>query len=544
MIERTSTWWRDAVIYQVYPRSFRDSNGDGIGDLRGVIEGLPYLSSLGIDAIWLSPFYKTPNKDGGYDVADPRDVDPMFGTLKDAEDLITSAHDAGLRVIFDIVPNHFSSEHIWFQKALNSLPGSSERARFHFFGGRGVDGNEPPNNWNSLFNGPSWSRVIEADGKPGQWYLHLFDSSQPDLNWDNPEVHEDFIKTLRFWLDRGVDGFRIDVAHGLAKDEILKDHRDPAGLTQALRLDLPGMSKEVRAGLLSDVPFFDREGVHAIYKDWRKVIDEYDGDRMTVAEAFVYPSSRQTRYVRPGELHQIFNFDFLATDWEASALREAAERSITEMNEIGASPTWALDNHDSPRLVSRVKDPAKARAFALFSQALPGSQYIYQGEELGLIDGELSPSDRQDPAFIRSGGDDIGSDGARVPLPWKADEKYFGFSAGGSWLPQMDSYKNYAMDVEEKDPASFLNLYRSSLALRKQHAGLGGDSGITWHEAPEGILYFSRAAGFVLLANTTDKSIEITLPKPAMILLQSQGGASLTGSVVTVPANTTLWLQQ
>jgi alpha-glucosidase len=537
-------WWRDAVIYQVYPRSFKDSNGDGVGDIRGVIQGLPYLSSLGIDAIWLSPFYKTPNKDGGYDVADPRDVDPSFGTLKDAEELINEAHNFGIKVIFDIIPNHFSSDHVWFKAALASAPGSPERARFHFYDGRGVDGNEPPNNWNSLFNGAAWTRVTETDGKPGQWYLHLFDSSQPDLNWENPEVMDDFKKTLRFWLDRGVDGFRIDVAHGLAKDQILKDHRAPDALTRALRVDSRGMSKEERVSLLSDMPFFDRDGVHDIYKEWRKVLDEYSGERMAVAEAYIYPTSRLTRYVRPGELHQVFNFDFLLIDWDAQAIKESITRVISELSDVGAPPTWALDNHDSPRVVSRLQDPIKARALALITHALPGSIYIYQGEELGLPDGELQLSDRQDPAFIRSGGIDLGRDGARVPLPWKAREKNFGFTTGTPWLPMMDQYKKHSMDLQDEDGNSFLNLYRTSLALRKRHLGLGGDSEISWHESPEGIIYFSRPNKLVVLANTTNNSIDVNIHAAAILLHQSQHGASINGSIVTVPANTTLWLQQ
>jgi alpha-glucosidase len=543
-VEPKAGWWRDAVIYQVYPRSFKDSNGDGIGDIRGVIQGLPYLSSLGIDAIWLSPFYKTPNKDGGYDVADPRDVDPSFGTLEDAEELINEAHNFGIKVIFDIIPNHFSSDHVWFKAALASAPGSNERARFHFYDGRGVDGNETPNNWNSLFNGPAWTRVTEADGKPGQWYLHLFDSSQPDLNWENPEVMEDFKKTLRFWLDRGVNGFRIDVAHGLAKDEILKDHHNPDGLTSALRVDSKRMSKEERVALLSDIPFFDRDGVHDIYKEWRKVFDEYDGERMSVAEAYIYPTSRLTRYVRPGELHQVFNFDFLLVDWNAAAIKESISRVISELEEVGAPPTWALDNHDSPRVVSRLEDPAKARALALITHALPGALYIYQGEELGLPDGELQPNDRQDPAFIRSGGTDLGRDGARVPLPWRANENNFGFTTGNPWLPMTDQYKKNSMDLQEDDGNSFLNLYRTSLALRKRHAGLGGEVGITWHDAPEGIVYFSRSNKLVVLANTTNTAIDVNVHAAAIILHQSQDGASINGAIVTIPASTTLWLQQ
>jgi len=276
---KRDTWWRDAVIYQIYPRSFRDSNGDGEGDLNGIIEGLPYLASLEVDAIWLSPIYKSPNNDGFYDVADPRDIDPLFGTLADAERLIEEAHDAGIKVIFDIIPNHFSSSHLWFQEALAAGPGSAARARFHFYDGRGESGELPPNNWNSLFTGSAWTRVPD-----GQWYLHLFDSSQPDLNWDNPEVNADFEKTIRFWLDRGVDGFRIDVSHGLVKENILEDHRDPDLLTKALRIDTADVTAQQRADLLSDMPFFDRDGVHEIYRAWRKIFDNYK-NRMTVGEA-------------------------------------------------------------------------------------------------------------------------------------------------------------------------------------------------------------------------------------------------------------------
>ena len=543
-ITKNSTWWRDAVIYQVYPRSFKDSNGDGIGDIPGIIEKLPYLASLGVDAIWLSPFYTTPNKDGGYDVANPRDVDPMFGSLSDAEELISRAHSHGLKVIFDVVPNHFSSEHAWFKEALASEPGSRARTRFHFYDGKGENGEIPPNNWNSLFNGAAWTRVIESNGELGQWYLHLFDSSQPDLNWDNQEVMEDFKTTLRFWMDRGVDGFRIDVAHGLAKDDIHTDHRDPDGLTRALRVDSSSMSKEERISLLTDMPFFDRDGVHEIYKEWRKVIDEFSGDRMTVAEAYIYPTSRLARYVRPGELHQVFNFDFLLIEWNAPTIKESIIRVLDELKDVGAPPTWALDNHDSPRVVTRLGSIDQARALAMIAHALPGSLYIYQGEELGLPDGEISPEHRQDPAFLRSGGKDLGRDGARVPLPWQANEKNFGFSTGVSWLPQMAEYRAYSMDLEEADQASFLNLYRTSLALRKQHAGLGGDSEVHWHDAPDGIVFFSRSAGFILLANTTAKTTEVNIHTAAVIIHQSGTGAFITGSIVSIPANTTLWLQQ
>ncbi|MFM8783548.1 MAG: glycoside hydrolase family 13 protein, partial [Actinomycetota bacterium] len=480
---RMKSWWPNSAIYQVYPRSFQDSNGDGEGDLKGVLTRIDYLKSLGVDAIWLSPFYKSPNKDGGYDVADPRDVDPRFGDLGDAEALIDGAHKVGLKIIVDIVPNHFSTEHHWFKAALNSPKGSRERARFHFYDGRGSTGEIPPNNWNSIFGGPAWSRITEKDGTAGQWYLHLFDSTQADLNWDNQEVREDFEATLRFWLDLGADGFRIDVAHGLAKDEILKDHHDPQALTRALRLDVTDMPDNERAELLSDVPFFDREGVHEIYRGWRKIFDSYPGERISVAEAWVHPSSRAARYVRGDELHQIFNFDFLVAPWSATTLIPAIKRTLSEVAAVAAPPTWVLSNHDSPRLVTRLGGGEigewRARAFALLTHALPGGIYIFQGEELGLADGELSDEVRQDPIFFRTNGKDKGRDGARIPLPWdtanEATNK-FGFTTGEPWLPIPSHWSSKSVASQDKERNSSLNFYRESLRIRSEHPALKSSS--------------------------------------------------------------------
>lgn len=537
VLHHENRWWRDAVIYQIYPRSFRDGNGDGEGDLKGIIEGLPYLASLGIDAIWLSPIYRSPNNDGFYDVADPRDIDPLFGTLSDAELLIREAHDAGLKVIFDIIPNHFSSDHIWFQEALRTAPGSAQRARFHFYDGRGEDGELPPNNWNSLFTGSAWTRVPD-----GQWYLHLFDSSQPDLNWDNPDVQVDFEKTIRFWLDRGIDGFRIDVSHGLVKENILEDHRDPDLLTKALRIDTSDVTAEQRADLLSDMPFFDRDGVHEIYRAWRKIFDEYK-NRMTVGEAFVYPTSRLANYVRPDELHQIFNFDFLLIDWDARKIKEAASRVIAELATVGAPATWALNNHDSPRLVSRLGSADKARALALLTAALPGSLYIYQGEELGLPDGDMPVSARKDPIAIRSKGADLGRDGARVPLPWSSHEKNFGFTADTPWLPMMDSYAEYTIDKEVRDPHSSLNFYKKTLELRKRHAALGGEGAITFLESDPGVLAFTRVPGLAVVANTTDHEITMKIEAES-IIHTSKSGVQFAAELLQLPAHTTVWLQR
>ncbi len=537
----STPWWRDAAIYQIYPRSFRDTNADGEGDLAGIIEGLPYLKRLGVDAIWLSPFFKSPNRDGGYDVADPRLVDPRFGDNEAAERLIAAAHDHGLKIIFDVVPNHFSSDHIWFQEALAAKPGSPERARFHFYEGKGADGSIPPNNWNSVFGGSCWTRITEADGSAGQWYLHLFDTSQPDLNWENPEVAADFEKTLRFWLDRGVDGFRVDVAHGLVKEGISVDHPDPEGLTRALRFDAEFEDKEYRAQLLSNMPFFDREGVHDIYRAWRKILDSYAGDRMAVAEAFISPSSRIARYVRPDELHQSFNFDFMLADWSAAEMRVAIQQTSAELSEVGAVPTWVLNNHDSSRVVSRLGDEGKARALALLTHALPGGLYVYQGEELGLPDGVIPDSARQDPVFFRTNGADKGRDGARVPLPWKSAELNLGFSTGEPWLPLPSEYGMHSVDVEELNPHSMLNFYRTSLGLRKSHPDLGARSELTWLYSHEGVLSFKRGESLTVVANTTEE--QLSLPESAKaILLASNGDTTLENGVLTIPSHSTVWL--
>ena len=423
---RAAPWWHHAAVYQVYPRSFRDSDGDGTGDLRGVIDGLPYLASLGVDAVWLSPFYPSPQRDSGYDVADPRDVDPLYGTLADAEELIASAHERGLRIIVDVVPNHSSSDRAWFQEALASPPGSAARARYHFRDGRGPNGDEPPTNWVSWFGGGAWTRITEADGSPGQWYLHQFDASQPDLNWANPEVVADGLETLRFWLDRGADGFRVDVALGLAKDMTYPDIDDPESLILAMRMDLDDGSQEAmdRRARVANSAVLDRDEVQDIYRGWRRVMDEYDRDVMAVAEAWV-PPERAARYVAPDTLHQIFNFDFMACPWDAGRLRAVIEKTMASLTITGAPATWALSNHDSPRVPSRLgggdEGRRRARALALVAHALPGAVYVYQGEELGLDDVDLPDEVRQDPVFLRTKGEQKGRDAARVPIPWSGD---------------------------------------------------------------------------------------------------------------------------
>lgn len=529
---KSAPWWKEAMIYQIYPRSFFDTNGDGEGDLPGITAHLEYVKNLGVDAIWLSPFFKSPNKDGGYDVADPRAVDPRFGNLDDAKNLIEKTHALELRILVDIVPNHFSDQHEWFQAALRSAPGSKERARFHFYDPK-PDGT-PPNNWISLFGGPAWSQVED-----GQYYLHLFDSSQPDLNWENPDVSEDFEKTLRFWLDLGVDGFRIDVAHGLVKEDVLKDHPDPQGLSDALRLDVP-MDHEKRYALLPTVPYFDRQGVHDIYRKWRVLFDSYGSrDVMAVAEAWVHPPVNATRYVRSDELHQVFNFDLLDAPFDASFLFDVVDRSIKLMATVDALPTWALSNHDSPRVASRIGD-AESRALALFIFALPGSSYVFAGQELGLPDGDIPDQYRQDPIYFRTHGQQKGRDGCRVPLPWSGESAPFGFTSGKPWLPINETWAEFTIEKQLVEPKSTLNLYRNALALRAEHLVNAGE--MTWIDRYAGqavdVLAYSRGNIRVYM-NLSQQPVEVELT--GKLLIVSAGIVDSRDGKLMIPPVSTIW---
>ncbi|MGW2019132.1 glycoside hydrolase family 13 protein [Streptomyces sp. NPDC001927] len=493
-------WWRDAVIYQVYVRSFADSDGDGIGDLRGVRERLPHIAELGADAVWLTPFYASPQADGGYDVADYRAVDPVFGDLADADDLVRAAHGLGLKVIVDIVPNHTSDRHPWFQQALAGVG----RDRYVFRPGRGPAGAEPPNDWESVFGGPAWTRVAD-----GTWYLHLFAPEQPDLNWKNAEVRTEFDSVLRFWLDLGVDGFRIDVAHGMVKAEGLPDigHGQQAKLIGTQRL-----------------PFFDQDGVHEIHRGWRRLLESYGPDRIGVAEAWAPTPERLALYVRPDELHQAFNFQFLNCPWDAAALRSVVDESLRATASVGAPTTWVLSNHDVVRHPTRYGSPARGRAAALLMLALPGSAYVYQGEELGLPEVVDLPDElRQDPAFLRGDGQDGLRDGCRVPLPWTPEGPSYGFGPGGSWLPQPAEWSGLSVAAQAADPGSVLELYRRALRLRREHPALGAGEAVEWLDGlPEGVLAFRRRAegGEVLVTlNTTAR--EVPLPLTASPLLSS-----------------------
>jgi len=565
-----SAWWRQSVIYQIYPRSWADGNGDGIGDLPGITARLPYLRDLGVDAVWLSPFYTSPQADAGYDVADYRDIDPLFGTLADADTLLATAHDLGLKVIVDLVPNHSSDEHVWFQAALASAPGSPERDRYIFRDGSGPGGDLPPNNWNCVFGGPGWTRVGTAgsadNNEAGQWYLHLFDTKQPDFNWDNPEVRAEFEEVLRFWLDRGVDGFRVDVAHALVKEAGLPDWDEAQEI-----LGNGDTIDHERSG--RQAPMWDQDGVHEIYRAWRRILNSYnpidadgyssDDDRILCAEAWVDSQKRAARYVRDDEMHQAFNFDFLQTQWRAGEIRTAIASSYAAADSVGAPTTWVLSNHDVVRHASRlglpvgtrrpngigVGDPqpdaalglARARAATALMLALSGSTYMYQGEELGLPDSTDMPDEyRQDPTWTRSGHTERGRDGCRVPMPWEGDLPSYGFGPSGrSWLPQPASYAALAVDRQVGVEGATLELYRTLLATRREHRlGVGS---MAWLEGyPDDVLAFVNAPteGERVLVITNFGAKPVALPHAARTLVSS-GPLTPDG---LLPTDTTVWL--
>ncbi|MFY9633677.1 MAG: glycoside hydrolase family 13 protein [Cellulosimicrobium cellulans] len=551
-------WWRQASVYQIYPRSFSDSNGDGIGDINGITAKVPYLKSLGIDAVWLSPFYPSALADGGYDVDDYRNVDPRLGTLEDFDAMASALHAAGIKLIVDIVPNHSSNRHEWFQEALASPKGSPERDRYIFRDGLGENGELPPSDWDSVFGGPAWERITEPDGTPGQWYMHIFAKEQPDFNWDNPEVREDFLRTLRFWSDRGVDGFRIDVAHALTKnlEESLPTKADLEDQGEALYL----------AG---SHPYWDRDEVHEIYAEWRKVFNEYNPPRTAVAEAWVH-ADRRARYASPEGLGQAFNFDLLQADFDAAQFRKIVTKNLAEAAASGASSTWVFSNHDVVRHATRyglpVSGPSaeggimageagkqwllaggkqedvdvelglrRARAASLLMFALPGSAYLYQGEELGLqeVGSEIPDARRQDPAFFRNKGVEIGRDGCRVPLPWTSSGSSFGFGTGGAHLPQPEWFARHSVEIQEAEDGSTLSIYRRALALRSE---LQTGETLEWLETgrPD-VLSFRRPNGWTSVTNFGTEAVNL----PAGTVLVSSSPLEAD----SLPGATTAWLQ-
>lgn len=534
-------WWRDAVIYQVYIRSFADGDGDGVGDLIGLRARLPYLGSLGVDAVWITPFYASPMADGGYDVADYCAVDPLFGTLGDFDALTADAHALGLRVIVDLVPNHSSTGHRWFSEALAAGPGSAARARYIFRPGKGEHGQLPPNDWESVFGGPAWTRTAGPDGAPGDWYLHLFDPSQPDFDWRNDEVRREFARILEFWLDRGVDGFRVDVAHGMIKHPELPDAGYPNQITM--------LGSAV-------LPYFDQDEVHEIHRAWRRILDAYPGERIAVAEAWAPSLERLAAYVRPDELHQAFNFHYLNTPWDAAALHAVIDSSLESAGLVGAPSTWVLSNHDVRRHVTRFgggeRGLRRARAAALLMLALPGSAYIYQGEELGLEEVlDLPPEVLQDPQRFRSEDGVSGRDGCRVPMPWDGAAPPFGFTpanAADGWLPSPAHWRERTVEAQQRDGGSVLALYQAALRIRRAHPALG-DGALRWEESPRGLLVFTREPDFVCTVNTGDQAVELANPGTVLLASAPVGGPiGSRGDVVPgapakfiLPPDTAVW---
>jgi alpha-glucosidase len=543
----TMPWWRSAAIYQVYPRSFADGDGDGVGDLAGLLDRLPYLADLGVEALWISPWYRSPMADAGYDVADHRDIDPAYGTVADAERVIARAHDLGLRVVVDIIPNHCSDAHPWFREALAAGPGSPLRARFWFRPGRGPDGALPPNDWTSLFGGAAWTRVVEPDGRPGEWYLHLFAPEQPDFNWDHADVREHFLDILRFWLDRGVDGLRIDSAGLLVKDPELPDVRET------------GVGPAPQTGAN---PYTDLDGVHDIYRAWRRLLEEYPGDRALIGEVWLPDPERFARYLRPDEMHAAFNFDFLGCPWRAADLRKVVDETLAAHAPVGAPPTWVLSNHDVVRHVTRYgradtgfsldhrqdgvpTDLAlgrrRARAALLLTLALPGAVYLYQGEELGLEEVEdLPDAVRQDPLFLRSGGSTVGRDGCRVPIPWSGDVPPFGFSTppvtGPPWLPVPAHWGPLTVDAQRGAPGSMHTLYREALHRRAAEPALR-DGALRWLPTDSSdVLTFDRGGDFRCVVNLSRQPVDLAGKTVLLSSVPLRGGA--------LPPDAAAWLRR
>lgn len=520
-------WWRSAVIYQIYPRSFADGDGDGTGDLAGVRSRLGYLRDLGVDAIWYTPWYASPLADGGYDVRDYRRIDPAFGTLDDAEALIAEARELGIRTIVDVVPNHISAEHEWFRAALAAGPGSPERERFWFHDGGGADGAQIPTGWVSSFQGQTWTRTTNPDGTPGQWYLHLFTPEQPDLNWNHPDVRQEHEDVLRFWFDRGASGIRIDSAALIVKDPGLPEVPETPG---------PG-----------EHPHLDRDEIHDIYRGWRRVADSYPEPRVLVGEVWLADHERFAQYLRPDEMHTAFNFDFMARPWDAKELRESIRMTLEAHAPVGAPATWVLSNHDVTRPVTRYgrEDSSfdfaakrfgtpsdlelgtrRARAAALLVAALPGALYVYQGDELGLPEAEVPRELIQDPMHFRSDGVDPGRDGCRVPLPWTRSGTSLGFGPDGGeapWLPQPADWRDRSVEAQDGDPDSMLSLYRRALHLRRDLPALHAEE-LTWlgldgDSQGDDVVAFTRGARFACVVNLG--TAPVPLPAGATVLLAS-----------------------
>jgi alpha-glucosidase len=550
-------WWTDAVVYQLYVRSFSDSNGDGRGDLEGIRQRLDYLRELGVDAIWLTPCFPSPQRDHGYDVADYFDIEPTYGSLDDFDLLVKAASERSIRILMDVVPNHCSSNHAWFQAAVKAAPGSPERARFWFRDGKGRGGNQPPNNWRAIFGGSAWTRVTESDGTPGQWYLHTFTPWQPDFNWYNADVVDYFDRMLTFWFDRGVEGFRVDAVPVLGKHPDLPDSPPaPAGLTDAQAWGYNIYGQFYRSG-------------HEVWKHWRRLIDDYETAHpgrhlVTISESYGTPE-QVLSFMQGDEFHQSFAFDLMLVTWLAEPIRAAITDALEMLASVGGTPAWTLNNHDTQRIVTRLgrlnaNDPAaftgnnlvyvdapvdlelgrrRARAAITLAAALPGALYLYLGEELGLEEFlDLPDESREDPLFIRTDGAELGRDGCRVPLPWTADATTsFGFSPTPAepWLPQPENWGELSVERQSADNGSMLAWYRTLLAHRRRLTGE-----FSWVDLDDpSCLAFERGGALVVI-NVGPDAVELpaSLVANREVILRTDSGSSNTG----LASDSCMWL--
>ena len=499
----TAPWWQRGTIYQIYPRSFQDSSGDGIGDLAGIVARLDYLAWLGVDAIWISPFYPSPLADGGYDVSDFVDVDPRLGDLDTFDALVARAHALGIAVVIDIVPNHSSDEHPWFVESRSSR--DNPRRDWYVWRDGRPDGS-PPNNWLRVWGGPTWT----LDPRTGQYYLHLFHAKQPDLNWRHPGVKSAMLDVFRFWLERGVDGFRIDVAHAIMKDPELRDNPPAEG---------PSRMHREFGDFDTQLHVHDRghPDLHAVYREIRLLLDSY-GDRMAVGEIHEFEWDRWARYygLHLDELHMPFNFGLLGIPWTAAAVRgliDSIERAVPP----GAWPNWVLGNHDEPRIASRLGE-AQARAAVMLLLTLRGTPTLYYGEELGMRDVAIPPERIQDPwALLNPDRPALNRDPARTPMRWSAGESA-GFCPPGvePWLPVGGEVESINVEAQRRDPRSMLALTRALLAARRQSEALSlGAYAPLEGTAPEVHAFERTAAGgaraAVVLSFSPDERL-VSLP--------------------------------
>lgn len=526
-------WWQRAVFYQIYPRSFSDSNGDGIGDIRGIINKLVHLNdgtpqSLGIDAIWFSPFFVSPQKDFGYDVADYCNIDPSYGTMEDFDDLVKECHKREIKVMLDLVVNHTSDQHPWFQESRSSRD-NPKRDWYIWRDGRGK---KPPNNWRSIFSGSAW----EWDEVTGQWYLHSFLKEQADLNWANPEVWSAIHDVIRFWLDRGTDGYRLDVAHAYGKDRQFRNNppiwKRPPLVKQRMK-DKAFIDKTIAKLGLPDFQYkkhnLHQPETHEILQGFRKVLEEYPGT-VSIGEVMAdFPEVAASYYGQGDELHMNFNFDFLECPWNAGAFRRSVERWLSLLPP-GCWPAWTLSNHDRIRAISRYGKPGsedrQAKLLAMLLLTLPGTPFIYYGEEIGMKDPKLPKKLIQDPVGLKLWPFHKGRDSQRTPMQWN-DSEHGGFTDGEPWLPLGPELDARNVASQSTDPSSLFNFWRNMVWLRKKKPELteGMYSPIT-NNIPEDCYVFTRSLGkkkLQVCLNFAGRTRTISLPKKGIPAFSTHG---------------------